>query len=41
MLLLGAGCYFPLAFVPTYILIPGATIVVDYFAGIYLEETPD
>ena len=41
MLLLGTGCYFSLAFVPIYILIFGATIVVDYFAGIYLEETPD
>ncbi|MBI5942747.1 MAG: MBOAT family protein [Chloroflexi bacterium] len=36
--LLGASAYFYMAFVPSYILILGATIVVDYFAGIWIEE---
>jgi alginate O-acetyltransferase complex protein AlgI len=35
--LLAASCYFYMAFVPVYILILGATIVVDYFAGIFIE----
>src|SRR3954466_14934743 len=39
LLLLMASCYFYMAFVPIYILILGFTIVVDYFAGIFLEET--
>ncbi len=39
MLLLGASCYFYMAFVPIYILILGFTIVIDYFAGILLETT--
>jgi len=39
MLLLGASCYFYMAFVPIYILILGFTIVIDYFAGILLENT--
>jgi alginate O-acetyltransferase complex protein AlgI len=37
-LLLAASCYFYMAFVPIYILILGFTIVVDYFAGILLEN---
>ena len=37
-LLLTASCYFYMAFVPIYILILGFTIVVDYFAGILLEN---
>lgn len=37
-LLLSASCYFYMAFVPIYILILGFTIVIDYFAGILLEE---
>ena len=37
-LLLGASAYFYMAFVPSYILILGVTIVVDYFAGILIEE---
>ncbi|HEY4799903.1 MAG TPA: MBOAT family protein, partial [Bacteroidia bacterium] len=37
-LLLISSCYFYMAFVPIYILILGFTIVVDYFAGIYLEK---
>ena len=36
-LLLGSSCYFYMAFLPIYILILGFTIVVDYFAGIYIE----
>jgi alginate O-acetyltransferase complex protein AlgI len=39
ILLLTASCYFYMAFVPVYILILGFTIVVDYFAGIYIERS--
>lgn len=38
-LLLLSSCYFYMAFVPVYILILGFTIVVDYFAGIYIEQS--
>ncbi len=38
LLLLLASCYFYMAFVPVYILILGGTIIVDYFAGIYLGK---
>jgi alginate O-acetyltransferase complex protein AlgI len=38
-LLLFSSCYFYMAFVPIYILILGGTIIIDYFAGIYLEKT--
>jgi len=38
-LLLASSCYFYMAFVPIYILILGFTIVIDYFAGIWLERT--
>lgn len=38
ILLLASSCYFYMAFVPVYILILGFTIVVDYFAGIFLEN---
>jgi alginate O-acetyltransferase complex protein AlgI len=38
-LLLVASCYFYMAFIPVYILILGFTIVIDYFAGIWLEKT--
>jgi alginate O-acetyltransferase complex protein AlgI len=38
-LLLSSSCYFYMAFVPIYILILGFTIVIDYFAGIFLENT--
>src|ERR1035437_5457700 len=38
LLLLASSCYFYMAFVPIYILILGFTIVIDYFAGIYLEK---
>ena len=37
-LLLAASCLFYMAFIPVYIAILGATIVVDYFAGIYIEK---
>jgi alginate O-acetyltransferase complex protein AlgI len=37
-LLLISSCYFYMVFVPVYILILGFTIVVDYFAGIWLEN---
>src|SRR6201995_3695337 len=37
LILLLASCYFYMAFVPVYIVILGFTIVVDYFAGIFLE----
>ncbi|HTF06152.1 MAG TPA: MBOAT family O-acyltransferase [Bacteroidia bacterium] len=37
-LLLAASCYFYMAFVPIYILILGFTIVIDYFAGIMIEN---
>jgi D-alanyl-lipoteichoic acid acyltransferase DltB (MBOAT superfamily) len=38
MLLLAASCYFYMAFVPVYILILGFTIIIDYFAGIWIES---
>ncbi|KIC90168.1 MBOAT family protein [Flavihumibacter sp. ZG627] len=38
-LLLAASCYFYMAFVPVYLLILAFTIVVDYFAGIYIENS--
>jgi|WetSurMetagenome_2_1015567.scaffolds.fasta_scaffold23128_1 alginate O-acetyltransferase complex protein AlgI len=38
-LLLASSCYFYMAFIPVYILILGFTIVIDYTAGIYLENT--
>ena len=41
LLLLVASCWFYMAFIPYYILILGFTIVVDYFAGIYIERTKD
>lgn len=37
-LLLIASCYFYMVFVPYYILILAFTIVIDYFAGIYIEQ---
>ena len=39
LLLLIASCYFYMAFKPVYIAILGFTIVVDYFAGILIEQT--
>lgn len=38
ILLLLSSCYFYMAFVPIYILILGFTIIVDYFAGIFIEQ---
>lgn len=38
-LLLAASCYFYMIFLPEYILILGFTIVIDYYAGIYIEKT--
>ncbi len=38
ILLLVSSCYFYMAFVPVYILILGFTIVIDYFAGILIEN---
>lgn len=39
--LLTASCIFYMYFIPVYILILFGTIVIDYFAGIYLEDTLD
>ncbi|MFT3980262.1 MAG: MBOAT family O-acyltransferase [Ferruginibacter sp.] len=39
LLLLIASCYFYMVFVPVYILILGFTIVIDYYAGIYIERS--
>lgn len=39
LLLLISSCYFYMAFVPIYIIILGATIVIDYFAGIFIEKS--
>lgn len=38
VVLLAASCFFYMAFVPIYIVILGFTIVIDYFAGIYIEN---
>ncbi len=38
-LLLIASCVFYMAFIPAYILILALTILIDYFAGIYLQRT--
>jgi alginate O-acetyltransferase complex protein AlgI len=40
ILLLIASCYFYMAFRPVYILILAFTILVDYAAGIWIEEAP-
>ena len=39
--LLAASCFFYMAFIPSYILILIVTILIDYFAGIYLERVED
>jgi len=36
-LLLAASCFFYMAFIPVYILILLVTILIDYFAGMYIE----
>lgn len=41
VLLLAASCFFYMFFKPIYILILGFTIVIDYYAGILLENEPD
>lgn len=38
LLLLGASCYFYMFFIPYYILILFGTILIDYAAGIWIEE---
>ena len=38
-LLLISSCVFYMAFIPVYILILLVTILIDYFAGLYLEKT--
>ena len=38
LLLLISSCYFYMAFIPVYILILGFTIIIDYFAGIFIEN---
>jgi alginate O-acetyltransferase complex protein AlgI len=40
-LLLTASCFFYMYFIPVYILILFFTIIIDYIAGIYLEDTHD
>ncbi|NBA78850.1 MBOAT family protein [Emticicia sp. ODNR4P] len=37
--LLVASCYFYMAFVPIYMVILGFTIIVDYYAGIFIEQS--
>ncbi len=39
LILLSGSCYFYMAFVPVYILILGFTIVIDYIAGISIENS--
>lgn len=41
ILLLIASCYFYMAFRPIYILILAFTIVIDYYAGILIEQSKD
>jgi alginate O-acetyltransferase complex protein AlgI len=39
-LLLVSSCYFYMAFIPIYILVLGLSIVIDYVAGIWIEDAP-
>lgn len=39
LLLLLSSCYFYMDFMPIYVLILGFTIVVDYFAGIFIDKS--
>ncbi|GAB3895578.1 MBOAT family O-acyltransferase [Spirosoma agri] len=39
ILLLVASCYFYMAFIPVYVLILLFTIVIDYYAGILIEQS--
>lgn len=38
MLMLSASCFFYMAFIPVYIIILLGTIIIDYFAGIWIEQ---
>ena len=38
-LLLAGSCYFYMAFIPIYILIMAFIVIIDYFAGIYIEKS--
>ncbi len=38
LLLLISSGYFYMSFIPVYILVPGFTIVIDYFAGILISK---
>ena len=38
LLLLSASCYFYMFFIPIYILILFFTIIIDYYAGIWIEQ---
>ena len=40
-LLLVASCFFYMSFIPVYILILFATIIIDYFAGKWIEDSPN
>ncbi len=40
-LLLAASCVFYMAFIPVYILILFVTILIDYFAGMWIEDSKD
>lgn len=40
-LLLAISCYFYMAFIPVYILILFFTIIIDYYAGIWIERASD
>jgi alginate O-acetyltransferase complex protein AlgI len=40
-LLLAASCFFYMFFKPIYILVLVFTIIIDYFAGIYIEKAKD
>jgi D-alanyl-lipoteichoic acid acyltransferase DltB (MBOAT superfamily) len=39
VVLLLASCYFYMYFIPIYILILAGTIVIDYFAGLLIENS--
>lgn len=41
LMLLLASCYFYMCFVPIYILILALTIIIDYAAAIWIEDTSD
>jgi alginate O-acetyltransferase complex protein AlgI len=41
MLLLATSCYFYMVFKPVFILILFGTIIIDYYAGIWIEKSKD